>query len=215
MRFSNKEGIAVVHAIIEEILSNKDYLSKVDAAVGDGDHGINMSKGFNMADEEITGSDLNMSEGFLVISKTLISKIGGSMGPLYGNFFRGLSVASKEKEMIEGTVILEMLRKAFSNITLITDASEGDKTLIDVLSPAITAYEINYKNDHSLPDCLKAMTTSAKEGLEATKNMVAKVGRGSRLGERTLGHQDAGATSCYLILKTFSESITKIVNANS
>lgn len=127
MRFSNKEGIAVVHAIIEEILSNKDYLSKVDAAVGDGDHGINMSKGFNMADEEITGSDLNMSEGFLVISKTLISKIGGSMGPLYGNFFRGLSVASKEKEMIDGTVILEMLRKAFSNITLITDASEEIK----------------------------------------------------------------------------------------
>ncbi|WP_152657234.1 dihydroxyacetone kinase subunit DhaL [Oceanobacillus sp. CFH 90083] len=215
MRFSNKEGITVVHAIIEEIVSNRDYLSKVDAAVGDGDHGINMSKGFNMADKEIAGSDLNMNEGFLVISKTLISKIGGSMGPLYGNFFRGLSVASKEKEMIDSSVILEMLKKAYSNITLITDASEGDKTLIDVLSPAITAYKINYKNDHSLPDCLNEMMAKAKEGLENTKNMTAKVGRGSRLGDRTLGHQDAGATSCYLILKAFSSSITKIVNAES
>lgn len=96
MEITNKDAAIVVTNIIDSIKKNRDYLSEIDGAIGDGDHGINMSKGFSMAEEILANKDFNMSEGFLTISQVLMEKIGGSMGPLYGSFFRGLSVASKK-----------------------------------------------------------------------------------------------------------------------
>lgn len=207
MRFSNKAGIFVVNSIIDSIRANRDYLSQVDGTVGDGDHGINMNKGFTIAKEEIDAIEsVNMSEGFMIISKVLIDKIGGSMGPLYGNFFRGLSLASKNYETIDEEVMMGMLREAYINVTDITTAVVGDKTLIDVLDPSVRAYESELKSGGNLEACLKSMLTAAEKGLESTKGMVAKLGRGSRLGKRTIGYQDAGATSCYIILKSIVDS---------
>lgn len=207
MRFSNKAGIFVVNSIIDSIRANRDYLSQVDGTVGDGDHGINMNKGFTIAKEEIDATEsVNMSEGFMIISKVLINEIGGSMGPLYGNFFRGLSLASKNYETIDEEVMMEMLREAYVNVTDITTAVVGDKTLIDVLDPSVRAYESELKSGGNLEACLKSMLTAAEKGLESTKGMVAKLGRGSRLGKRTIGYQDAGATSCYIILKSIVDS---------
>ena len=144
MEFTNKDGIKLVDKVISTIQENRDYLSQIDGEAGDGDHGINMNKGMTFAQEELEKKDgVNMSQGFLTISKILISKIGGSMGPLYGSFFRGLSVASKKMEVIDSQVMSEMLCKAYSNLSDLTDAKPGDKTLIDVLSPAIEAYESN------------------------------------------------------------------------
>lgn len=214
MEFTNKQGHLIVTHIIKEITAKRDELSEIDAAVGDGDHGINMSKGFNFADEEMQGKDLTMSEGFMTISKMLMNKIGGSMGPLYGSFFRGLSIASRNEEIINKTVIHKMLQKAYANLTDITEASLGDKTLIDVLDPAVRAYETAYERGDDLVACLETMISAAEAGLEATKDMVAKLGRGSRLGERSLGHQDAGATSCYIILKALSDAAIKLVQEN-
>ena len=207
MRFSNKDGIFVVNSIIDSIRANRDYLSQVDGTVGDGDHGINMNKGFTIAKEEIDATEsVNMSKGFMIISKVLINKIGGSMGPLYGNFFRGLSLASKNYETIDEEVMMGMLREAYVNVTDITTAVVGDKTLIDVLDPSVKAYESELKSGGNLEACLKSMLTAAEKGLESTKGMVAKLGRGSRLGKRTIGYQDAGATSCYIILKSIVDS---------
>lgn len=210
MNFTNKDGVLIVKDIIEAIQKNKDYLSEIDGAIGDGDHGINMNKGFTMALEELNEND-NMSSGFQVISKTLMSKIGGSMGPLYGNFFRGFYTVSRNEEVIDGVIIGEMLDKAYSNITSISPAKVNDKTLVDVLDPAIHAYHEVYQSTQKTKESLEAMVNASKTGLESTKQMVAKLGRASRLGERSIGHQDAGATSAQIILETFATSVIKLL----
>lgn len=207
MSFSNKDGRIIVLAVIEEIIKNRNYLSEIDAAVGDGDHGINMSKGFQLAKDEIDEKELTMSEGFMIISKVLVSKIGGSMGPLYGSFFRGLSIASRDIEVIDGATLEEMLTKGYSNISMITNAKIGDKTLIDVLDPAIRTFKAMLADGNKVEDCLTEMIKTAKDALENTKEMVAKIGRASRLGFRSIGHQDAGATSCFLILQSLAKSV--------
>ncbi|HAE60726.1 MAG TPA: dihydroxyacetone kinase subunit L [Eubacteriaceae bacterium] len=213
MNFTNKEGISLVNDLIKTIQENRDYLSKVDGAIGDGDHGINMSKGFTMAEEELKKhSDYNMSEGLMVLSKMLMGKIGGSMGPLYGNLFRGMATVSKDKDIIDSKVVGDMLEKAYSNIASISSAKPGDKTLMDVLDPAVKKYVHEINMNKNMIEALNSMAESADEGLESTKDMVAKIGRASRLGERSRGFQDAGATSCNLILKSFAKSIIKITS---
>lgn len=207
MEITNKDAAIVVTNIIDSIKKNRDYLSEIDGAIGDGDHGINMSKGFSMAEEILANKYFNMSEGFLTISQVLMEKIGGSMGPLYGSFFRGLSVASKKSEVIDRNVIEKMLDKALLNLQNISSAKVGDKTLMDVVVPAVSAYKSSIERNEDLNKALKSLISAGQEGLESTKNLVAVIGRASRLGERSLGHQDAGATSCFIILKSFSESI--------
>lgn len=214
MRFTNEQGIAVVRAIIEAVCAQRELLSQVDAAVGDGDHGVNMSRGFSLAGEALNQRQADMSEGFLTIAKVLIGKIGGSMGPLYGSFFRGLAEASKDKEMIDAVVIGEMVRKGYDRLALLTEAQPGDKTLIDVLDPAVKAYEEAANEGGHLEACLARMLEAAEAGLEATKGMAARLGRGSRLGDRAIGHQDAGATSCYIILKALSDQALLLANTD-
>ncbi|MDT2397789.1 dihydroxyacetone kinase subunit DhaL [Enterococcus avium] len=209
--FTNEAGLTVVIKVIETIKSNREYLSEVDSVGGDGDHGINMNKGFTMAEKEIEGqAQVNMSEGFKIISGVLVNKIGGSMGPLYGSFFRGLSVASKKEVEINKEVFGAMLEKAYQNIAMLTEAKIGDKTLMDVLIPAVETYRAQVTAS-SFADCLEEMLKAAEAGLESTKQMTAKVGRASRIGDRSLGHQDAGATSCYLMLKALAEGIKELL----
>jgi dihydroxyacetone kinase-like protein len=213
MTFSNTDGIKIVFAVINAIKSNKEYLSELDGAAGDGDHGINMSKGFTIAKEEIHNKKTTtMSEGFLTISNVLVSKIGGSMGPLYGSFFRGLYSASKKSDIIDKDIMLLMLEKAYSNLSSLTEAKPGDKTLIDVLEPAVSAYKSSLEQGCDFEICLKNMVTEAEKGLNSTKNMVARLGRSSRLGERSLGHIDAGAASCFIILEALADSATELFN---
>lgn len=199
MEISNKDAAIVVNNIIHSIKENREYLSEIDGAIGDGDHGINMSKGFSMAEEILSNEEFNMSDGFLTISQVLMNKIGGSMGPLYGSFFRGLSMASKKSDIIDKNVINNMLKKALANLQNISNAKVGDKTLIDVLVPAVNAYSTAIEEEKDLITALNSLIIAAKDGLESTKNLVASIGRASRLGDRSLGHQDAGATSCFII----------------
>lgn len=209
--FNNQEGLAIVQKIIQTVQANREYLSQVDSVGGDGDHGINMNKGFTIAEKEINQQKITtMSEGFKTISNVLVNKIGGSMGPLYGSFFRGLSVASRKEEIITKEVVGAMLEKAYQNISLLTEAKVGDKTLMDVLTPAVETYQTSLQTD-SFNECLQAMVQAAEAGLESTKQLAAKVGRASRIGDRSIGQQDAGATSCYLILKAFAEGIQTLL----
>ena len=211
MEFTNKDGIKLVDKVISTIQENRDYLSQIDGEAGDGDHGINMSKGFSMAEEILSNEEFNMSDGFLTISQVLMNKIGGSMGPLYGSFFRGLSMASKKSDIIDKNVINNMLKKALANLQNISNAKVGDKTLIDVLVPAVNAYSTSIEEEKDLITALNSLIIAAKDGLESTKNLVASIGRSSRLGDRSLGHQDAGATSCFIILKSFCESFIYLI----
>ena len=213
MTFSNIEGIKIVYSVINAIKSNREYLSEIDGAAGDGDHGINMSKGFSIAEEEIKSREsASMSEGFLIISDILVSKIGGSMGPLYGSFFRGLYSASRKSETIDKNIMLSMLEKAYSNLSALTDAKPGDKTLIDVLAPAVLAYKKSVEQNCDFKTCLENMMSEAEKGLESTKDMIAKLGRSSRLGERSRGHLDAGAASCCIILRAITDTAVELLN---
>jgi len=210
--FSNQEGSQIVDRIIATIQRNKEYLSEVDSHGGDGDHGINMNKGFTFARQELNElPSYTMSDGLKVISHVLVNKIGGSMGPLYGSFFRGLSVASRKSETITNELMLEMLKKAYKNLSDLTDAKVGDKSLIDVLAPTVETYEKTLNAGGSFNECLSQSLTAAQSGLEATKEIPAKIGRASRIGDRSIGFQDAGATSCYLIIEAMVNTINELL----
>lgn len=210
--FSNQEDSKIVDAIIAAIQTNKENLSEVDSHGGDGDHGINMNKGFTFARQELDELPCyTMSDGLKVISQVLVNKIGGSMGPLYGSFFRGLSAASRKEETITREVMLAMLKKAYQNLSDLTDAKVGDKSLIDVLVPAIETYEKAVDGGEAFNECLTQSLATAKTGLEATKKIPAKIGRASRIGDRSIGYQDAGATSCYLIIEAIVNTINELL----
>ena len=209
-KFSNAEGYKIVFNLIDTIHSNREFLSEVDGAIGDGDHGINMDKGFSLAKLKIS-EDMNLSASLDTLGNMLLSEIGGSIGPLYGLFFKSLSSSCNSKEEIDKYIFLDMLKNAYTKITEIGNAKVGDKTLIDTLYPAYNAYKGAVDNK-TFRESLEIMIQEAEKGKDSTRDLVAKIGRSSRLGERSKGALDAGAVSCYLILKSITESIIKILN---
>lgn len=209
--FTNKEGSLLVKHMIVIIQQNKDYLSNIDGAIGDGDHGINMNKGCTLAKEELDKKDCDLTESLLVLAHTLMNKIGGSMGPLYGSIFMGMSRATKDKACIDGDVIATMLLYAYENIKMISPAKVGDKTLVDVLEPAMHAYQTTWIASGDVIPALKACEKASECGMLATKSMQAKIGRAARLKEKSIGQQDAGATSCCLLLKAMCETARKLM----
>lgn len=210
MKFTNIEGKIIVENIIKKIQENKDYLSEIDGAIGDGDHGINMNKGATLAVVEVN-KDENLCEALGSLAKVLMNKIGGSMGPLYGSIFMGMQMSCKNKEFIDGDVLKAMLNQAYENIKMISPAKPNDKTLVDVLDPAINAYNVIYEESNDVIKALNACIEASTKGMLATKDMQAKLGRASRLGEKSIGFQDAGATSCSLIINTLCESAIELL----
>jgi dihydroxyacetone kinase-like protein len=200
--FSNAAGSVIVDKLILTIQENKQYLSDIDGLIGDGDHGINMNKGFTLCREELDINPGDLSYSLKVLAKILMMKIGGSMGPLYGKFFKAIGVSLEGKEEIGINEMGEALKAAVEAIASISPAKVGDKTLIDTLIPALAAYQHAEREGKLFAEALEAMKVAAIEGRDSTKDMVAKLGRASRLGERSRGVLDAGATSCCLILVT-------------
>ena len=210
-QFSNLHGIRIVFDLIAAIQENKQYLSDIDGAIGDGDHGINMNKGFTLCRDELLADPGNLTHGFKTLSKILMMKIGGSMGPLYGTFFKSMATASDGVEAIDTAVFGRMLSSGREGMQKISDAKPGDKTLMDVLLPAEAAYQNATQTDEQFRVCLEKMTEAARQGRDATKEMAAKLGRSSRLGERSRGVIDAGAASCCLILETMAGTIFNLL----
>lgn len=204
---ATSQGQVIMAALIKTIQENKQYLSDIDGLIGDGDHGVNMNKGFTLCEEELGGNPTDLSSGLKTLYMILMTKIGGSMGPLYGMFFKAMSKACKGKEAIDAEVFGEMISTAKDKVLDISGAQLGDKTLLDTLIPAQEAYQKALSAGSSFSDCLNAMSAAAEAGRDATEDMVAKAGRSSRLGERSRGVLDAGATSCCLILQTFASTL--------
>ena len=154
---------------------------------------------------EIQGKDF---EGIIkAVGMVVLNSVGGAMGALYGTFFLRLAQASAGKTELNLDDVVNMFQSAEKGILEIGKAKIGDKTLVDTLSPAVRSLEKAANEHRSLEDALREFETAANAGMEATKDMIAKMGRASRLGERTLGHQDAGATSCYLILRSMARRL--------
>jgi dihydroxyacetone kinase-like protein len=209
-QFNNTDGAVILTNLVRVIQDNKQYLSDIDGAIGDGDHGINMNKGFTLFAEQIRTAPVNFIEGLGVLSKILMTKIGGSMGPLYGFFFKSMAGAC-DSDTIDAQVFGRMITACKEGISKISPAKVGDKTLMDVLIPADEAYQAALKANKPFAECLDAMAAAAAQSRDATKDMVAKLGRSSRLGERSRGVIDAGAASCCLILQTIASSIKPIL----
>lgn len=211
MTFTNKAGVKLVTGLVATIQQNKDFLSEVDGKIGDGDHGINMNKGFTLCGERLAEGEHDMSSAFMVLSETLMDDIGGSMGPLYGVFFEGLSTQSEGKAEIDAGTFLAMLEEGLAGIQDIGSAKVGDKTLLDTLCPAVEAMRTAVEQGKDFAAALDEMDAAAKAGWQSTENMVAKIGRASRLGERSRGVLDAGATSCWLILDSMAKTAKELL----
>lgn len=138
---STRYGNEVVSGLIDVIVSNREYLSEIDGAIGDGDHGINMAKGFSMCGAAIAGRQLTLAQAFDAVSDALMEGIGGSMGPLYGSLFMGMADSVRDKETLDQRAFLAMLRNGLSELQDISSASVGDKCLMDTLIPAVAAFE--------------------------------------------------------------------------
>ena len=202
-----KDAAPITIAIASAIIENQALLSEIDGATGDGDHGINMAKGFRLAGERLSSRQYDLREGLATISDTLLGDIGGSMGPLYGSLFFEMSEALAGTDTIDRDRLRAMLQAGEDAVRDLGEAEVGDKTLIDVLTPARIAYAEAAARDEDFAACLHALKQAAAAGLEATRDMVAKLGRASRLGERSRGHLDAGACSCNLILQTLADGL--------
>jgi dihydroxyacetone kinase phosphoprotein-dependent L subunit len=199
----------VVLELIETINDNRAYLSEIDGAIGDGDHGINMSKGFSQCRDSLLAQPTlpGLTEAFDTLAMTLLEGIGGSMGPLYGSFFMGFAEALAGQQQMDAQRFGAALTQAVDGVQSVGNAQIGDKTLMDTLIPARDAYLAALAQGQDFAAALGAMVTAAEAGWQSTQALQARVGRAARLGERSIGVLDAGATSCFLLLRTLGEAL--------
>ena len=189
---------------------NKDYLIQLDSPIGDADHGINMSRGFNKVLEKLPSVvDKDIGNILQTTGMALISSVGGASGPLYGTFFMRSGVALMSKEELSNEDLFKLFQAGVDGIVQRGRAQLGDKTMFDAWSPALQALNGSLKNGNDTVAALRVAVAAAEQGMKETIPLQAKKGRASYLGERSIGHQDPGATSSYLILKTFLETLEK------
>lgn len=196
----------IILKISEVIEEQKLFLTKLDAAIGDGDHGLNMAKGFGAAKEKLESSTFATPGDVLkAVGMALISKVGGAAGPLYGTAFLNASKVIAGKEELTLDDYKTMLGSALDGVKTRGKAVVEKKTMVDAIEPAFIALEEAVKNGDSTRVAMDKAVDAAKAGVEFTKTIIAKKGRASYLGERSIGHEDPGAMSSYIILKTIAE----------
>ncbi len=200
----------VVRELIAVINENRQYLSEIDGLIGDGDHGINMAKGFTGCGTRLDALGARADSLPIALEQlvqALMDDIGGSMGPLYGNFFTGFVSTLSPHVRMDAALFGDALTEAVVNVWTMGKAKVGDKTLIDTLMPALAAYRAALTDGAAFPQALQAMSDAAEKGRDSTKDLQARIGRSARLGARSIGVLDAGATSCCLILQTLARSL--------
>lgn len=207
--FKNCNGKSVLFAMVKSIQDNKAYLGEVDGLIGDGDHGMNMNKGFTLFKNRFENREFTFSEGLYELGTILLSEIGGSMGPIYGTVLMDAASLGEGCETIGVKELWEMLEAGLKGLGEIVEAEVGDKTLVDTLSPAVEALKKAETEGLDLRAALENMKTAAAEGRDSTKDMIAKFGRSSRLGERSRGVLDAGATSCCILLTSMADAMIR------
>lgn len=207
MPIAREDALNWIKACGKVLAENRDYLTELDAAIGDADHGANMDRGFKAVLNKMPEiNDKDIGTIFKTVGMTLISTVGGAGGPLYGTFFlqAGMKTAGKmELTLSDWCVVLDA---ALNGVVMRGKAELGDKTMVDALTPARDALNVALENNTSLAEALELSAEAARVGMEGTIPLVARKGRASYLGERSAGHQDPGATSSYLILKAAADT---------
>ncbi|MBV9387466.1 MAG: dihydroxyacetone kinase subunit L [Chroococcidiopsidaceae cyanobacterium CP_BM_ER_R8_30] len=182
---------------------NKDYLTELDSEIGDADHGINMDRGFKKVMSQLSSvADKDIGSILKTVSMTLISNVGGASGPLYGTLFLRAGTAVADKQELTDEDMAKLLQAGLDGVKERGKAQLGDKTMVDVLSPAVTNFHQALNEGKNAITALQQAVTAAEQGMKDTIPMLARKGRASYLGERSVGHQDPGATSSYLMLKS-------------
>jgi dihydroxyacetone kinase-like protein len=186
----------------EEMVAAKEILTKADQAIGDGDHGIGMARGFEAVEEKLADQEFSSLDLLLkATGMALISSIGGAAGAIFGTLFRAGSNSLAECTSFDAEALAKMLEDGLVSVQARGGAKPGDKTMIDALAPAAQAAAAN--RNGSLTEAANAAAQAARDGMEKTRGMTAKTGKAKTLGERSLGHPDPGAISMTLILDAF------------
>lgn len=187
---------------------NKEYLTELDSAIGDADHGINMARGFNKVTEKLpTVADKDIGNILKTTGMALISSVGGASGPLYGTFFMRCGMVGADKEELTAEELYKLFQAGVEGIVQRGRAQIGDKTMFDLWSPALATFETALRNSNDELAILRVVVPAAEQALKDTIPLLARKGRASYLGERSIGHQDPGATSSYLMLKTLLNTL--------
>jgi phosphoenolpyruvate---glycerone phosphotransferase subunit DhaL len=210
-----KEGVlAWLEALQHVYAENKQLLTDLDAAIGDADHGINMDRGFTAVKTELCANVPGNLQSILQTAATvLIRMVGGAAGPLYGTFFLRASAAVSGETELEAADVVAMFEAGIEGVQQRGKAIADDKTMVDALLPALAAMRKNLEAGASLAKILDEGAAAAEAGMRATTAMQARKGRASYLGERSIGHQDPGATSSFLLLKTAATVLGHAGNA--
>mgnify|MGYP002626512465 CR=1 FL=1 len=199
--------IEIIKKIDEVIEENAAFLTELDAAIGDNDHGVNLARGFKKVTEKLPElADKDIGTILKQAGMALVSAVGGSSGPLYGTAFMKAGAAVAGKEEVDLNDYLSMIEAGIGGIQLRGRAIQGEKTMLDALFPAFDRMREEARLGASTKEVLDAGVAAAKEGVEYTKTIIATKGRASYLGERSIGHQDPGATSVTLLLEAVASA---------
>ena len=191
--------------ISEKITANKDFLTELDREIGDSDHGINMARGFTAVMEKLSPEESDIGAVLKKTGMTLLSKVGGASGPLYGTAYMEAGKVLAGKTELSPEDFNLIFNAAVSGIQKRGKAVKGEKTMLDAIIPASETYSAKISEGADIVSALDAACESAREGVEYTKTIIATKGRASYLGERSVGHQDPGATSAALTLEAIRD----------
>jgi phosphoenolpyruvate---glycerone phosphotransferase subunit DhaL len=203
--------IAWLHEAQAAVSSRADYLTQLDAAIGDGDHGINMTRGFEAVGKALAAQSPDAAPGRVLVlaGKTLVATVGGASGPLWGSAFRAAGRSLGDAEGFDGEGLAAALDAALAAVVDLGAAQPGDKTMVDALTPATATLRARLAAGDSVAEAVGAAADAAEAGALATTPMQARKGRASYLGERSIGHQDPGATSAALIIRALQTAATQ------
>jgi phosphoenolpyruvate---glycerone phosphotransferase subunit DhaL len=188
--------------------AERDFLTQLDAAIGDADHGVNMHRGFTAVLARVAAvEDASAGQLLKLAGRTFVSTVGGAAGPLYGTAFLAAGEALGDQQRFGPRRLLDALRAALEGVQRVGAAAVGDKTMVDALSPALGAYELELRVGGSLETAVIGAREAAAEGMRATIPLQARKGRASYLGPRSVGHQDPGATSTALMFAALEQAV--------
>ena len=206
---SQEQLVAWLGTFRDLVHEHRDYLTELDAAIGDADHGTNMTRGMEavMALLDADGAPDTAASMLKAVGMKLVSTVGGASGPLYGTFFLRAAAAAGDAETLDAETVLAMLRAGVDGLTARGKAELGDKTMVDALTPAVEALADAVGNGGDLTAGLRAAADAAAKGREATTPMEARKGRASYLGERSKGHTDPGAASATMLVEALADAV--------
>jgi len=195
-----------LHRFAASVAENQTYLTELDSAIGDADHGSNMTRGMNAVVEK-AGDPSTVDALFRTVGMTLVSTVGGASGPLYGTFFLRIGTTAGAVGELDGAALSAALRAGLAGVIQRGNAEPGDKTMVDALTPALDALDASLAAGDDLATAARAAADAAAKGRDATEPLVARKGRASYLGDRSAGHLDPGATSTALLFEALAAAL--------